>query len=161
MVITEEKKGEKLARLLHHLTIFIAYKYGWQTVYACKGGIIVRETPRSEMNRRVQDFCRLLAVQIAFLNSITMPVALMMPVITAAMSKLIKVVGSLSYFHAASIQRGSLNRDDISRQTLLRVPREKRERSFRPSWIQVHPSASFQWREKRYSAQNFNEIKEN
>lgn len=39
------------------------------------------------------------AVQIAFLNSITMPALLMTFVITAAMSKLIKVVGSLSYFH--------------------------------------------------------------
>lgn len=39
------------------------------------------------------------AVQIAFLNSITMPQLLMTPVITAAMSKLIKVVGSLSHFH--------------------------------------------------------------
>jgi len=39
------------------------------------------------------------AVQIAFLNSITMAPLLMTPVITAAMSKLIKVVGSLSHFH--------------------------------------------------------------
>lgn len=39
------------------------------------------------------------AVQIAFLNSITMLPLLMTPVITAAMSKLIKVVGSLSHFH--------------------------------------------------------------
>lgn len=38
-------------------------------------------------------------LQIAFLNSITMPPLLMTPVITAAMSKLIKVVGSLSHFH--------------------------------------------------------------
>lgn len=36
-----------------------------------------------------------------------MPVALMTPVITAAMSKLIKVVGSLSYFHAESVRRRS------------------------------------------------------
>lgn len=45
-----------------------------------------------------QDFFPVVSrVQIAFLNSITMPALLMTPVITAAMSKLIKVVGSLSY----------------------------------------------------------------
>lgn len=55
----------------------------------------------------------------------------MTPVIIAAMSKLIKVVGSLSYFHAESVQRDSFNRDETSRQ--LPAPREKkRERTFRP-----------------------------
>lgn len=48
----------------------------------------------------------------------------MTPVIIAAMSKLIKVVGSLSYFHAESVQRDSFNRDETSRQ--LPVPREKK-----------------------------------
>lgn len=51
----------------------------------------------------------------------------MTPVIIAAMSKLIKVVGSLSYFHAESVQRDSFNRDETSRQ--LPAPREKKKGS--------------------------------
>ena len=65
-------------------------------------------------------------MQIAFLNSITMPVALMTPVITAAMSKLIKVVGSLSLtFMPSPFQRSFLRkRVETSRQ--LPVSRKER-----------------------------------
>ena len=64
---------------------------------------------RPGSSRIGQDFSSSLPVQIAFLNSITMPVALMTPVITAAMSKLIKVVGSLSLtFMPSPFQRSFL-----------------------------------------------------
>lgn len=60
----------------------------------------IRRAISQEMETGQDFFLFCSAVQIAFLNSITMPALLMTPVITAAMSKLIKVVGSLSRFHA-------------------------------------------------------------
>ena len=51
----------------------------------------------------------------------------MTPVITAAMSKLIKVVGSLSHFHAEFVQRDSFHRDETSRQ-LRSGTRERKKR---------------------------------
>lgn len=82
--------------------------------------------------RIVADRARLfqfqLPVQIAFLNSITMPVALMTPVITAAMSKLIKVVGSLSLtFMPSPFQRSFLwKRVETSRQLPVSRKEERR-----------------------------------
>lgn len=58
----------------------------------------------------------------------------MTPVITAAMSKLIKVVGSLSHFHSESVQRDSFHRDETSRQLRSAYPRgreKKRKRAER------------------------------
>lgn len=116
-------------------------------------------------------------VQIAFLNSITMPVALMTPVITAAMSKLIKVVGSLSLtFMPSPFQRSFLRkRVETSRQLPVSRNKERRgeerrgkkrrregkKQSFRPSdsiWtgfpfktLYVPPRSRFmaEWRKLR------------